>query len=369
MTSSSFNPDWLSAPGGTILDIMDERGLSAKELARSLGLSVERTERLIAGKEAITKDIAVLLARQLGGSESFWLSRESNYRNQVARLQSSGSTMAAKAWLDEIPVKDMQKFGWISPHRRTDETVLACLKYFSVRNVAEWRDKYAQFLSLVSFRTSPTFKSEPGAVIAWLRYGEIASEKIPCRPWNSTGFERSLIQMRRLTRVKTPSVFVPELTRICAANGVALVVTRAPTGCRASGATRFLSARKAMILLSLRYLTDDQFWFTFFHEAGHLLLHGQKALFLEDGSETSLKEEHEANLFAQNILIPPESRAELMSLKPTKESIMKFAVKIGISRGIVTGQLQHQGRLAPSQLNFLKLRYPVEDLEKVLPSL
>jgi HTH-type transcriptional regulator / antitoxin HigA len=365
MNDKTFEPDWLSAPGGTILDVMEERGMSSKELAGLLGYSLERTEKLIAGKEAITRDVAALLSEQVGGSEKFWLSREHNYRNDVARLQSSGSATAAKAWLDELPLKDMQKFGWIPSRARADDNVAACLNYFRVNNVKEWRNKYSQFLSLVSFRTSPTHKSEPGSVIAWLRYGEIKSEEIACRPWNAASFERSLIGMRRLTRKKDPSIFIPDLRKLCAENGVALVVARGPAGCRASGATRFLNDKKAMILLSFRYLADDQFWFTFFHEAGHLLMHSHKALFLEDGSDVSLKEEHEANLFAQNILIPPEVRAEFISLKPNKDSVMKFAVKIGISRGIIVGQLQHQGRLEPSQLNSLKRRYSVEDLKKI----
>ena len=365
MNDKTFEPDWLSAPGGTILDILEERDMSSKELAGLLGYSLERTEKLIAGREAITRDVAALLAERVGGSEKFWLSRENNYRNEVARLQSSGSVTAAKAWLDELPLKDMQKFGWIPSRTRTEENVAACLKYFRVNNVQEWRNKYSQFLSLVSFRTSPTHKSEPGSVIAWLRYGEIKSDEIACRPWNGASFERSLISMRRLTRKKEPSTFIPELRKLCAENGVALVTARGPAGCRASGATRFLSDKKAMILLSFRYLADDQFWFTFFHEAGHLLMHSHKAVFLEDGSEVSLKEEHEANLFAQNILIPPKSRAEFISLGPNKDSVMKFAVKIGVSRGIVVGQLQHHGILQPHQLNFLKRRYSADDLKKI----
>lgn len=365
MNRDAFEPDWLSAPGGTILDVIEQRGMSSKELAALLGYSLERTERLIAGKEAITRDVAILLAEQIGGSEKFWLSREGNYRREVARLQSSGNVTAAKAWLDELPLKDMQKFGWIAPNNSTEDKVAACLDYFGVSNVMEWRTKYSNFLSAVAFRTSPTFKSEPASVITWLRFGEIKSEEISCRAWNATGFERALINMRRLTRKKSPSVFVPELKQMCAEQGVALVVARGPAGCRASGATRFLNDKKAMILLSFRYLSDDQFWFTFFHEAGHLLMHSHKALFLEDGSEVSLKEEHEANLFAKDILIPPESRAEFLSLQPNRSEIMKFAVKIGISRGIVVGQLQHQGILLPSQLNSLKRRYSLEDLKKL----
>lgn len=365
MSDNTFEPDWLSAPGGTILDVIEERGMSSKELSDLLEYSLERTERLLSGRDAITRDVAKLLAERVGGSEKFWISRENNYRNEVARLQSSGNATAARAWLNELPLKDMQTLGWIPTHKNLEENVAACLKYFGVANVKEWRSKYSQFLSAVSFRTSPTFKSEPGAVITWLRFGEIKSETITCHKWDARGFERSLINMRRLTRKKDPALFVPELRKLCADHGVALVIARGPKGCGASGATRFLTDQKAMILLSFRYLTDDQFWFTFFHEAGHLLMHSHKALFLEDGSEVSLKEEHEANLFAQNILIPPEVRAEFLSLKPNKDSVMKFAVKIGIARGIVVGQLQHQRRIEPSQLNFLKRRYTVEDLKRI----
>jgi HTH-type transcriptional regulator / antitoxin HigA len=365
MNEKAFTPDWISAPGGTILDVLEEKGLSSEDFAELIGYTQTRAERLLNGKEAITKDVAQLLAEKIGGSVNFWMSREINYRSEVARLQSAGSITAAKAWLDELPLKDMQKFGWIPSAESIEKNVESCLKFFKVADVKEWRRKYAQVLSAVSFRTSPTFKSEPGAVLAWLRYGEIKSEDINCRPWNSTGFERALINIRRLTRKRDPSLFIPELTKMCSEHGVALVIAQAPAGCSASGATRFLSADKAMILLSFRYRSDDQFWFTFFHEAGHLLLHSHKALFLEDGSEVSLKEEHEANLFAQNILVPPESRTELLMLKPFKIEIMKFAIKIGIARGIVVGQLQHHGKIRADQLNWLKRRYSLEDLKNI----
>jgi HTH-type transcriptional regulator / antitoxin HigA len=362
MHENGFQPDWLSAPGGTILDVLEERGMSAKEFAKLLDYSQQRVEKLLNGREAITKDVAKLLSKRLGGSERFWISRESNYRDEVARLQSTGSTSAAKAWLDELPVADMQKLGWITKAKTNKERVAECLQFFDAADVKEWRSKYAQVLSAVSFRTSPSFKSEPGAVLSWLRYGEKKANRVECNVWSPTGFERSLIAARRLTRHKEPSYFLPLLRNLCAEQGVALVIARTPAGCAASGATRFLTSRKAMILLSFRYLSDDQFWFTFFHEAGHLILHNAKALFLEDGSEVSSKEEHEANLFAENILIPPEARAELLGLRAEKREIIRFSVKVGVSRGIVVGQLQHYGRVDRQKLNWLKRRYKPEDL-------
>jgi HTH-type transcriptional regulator / antitoxin HigA len=365
MSEQRFEPDWLSAPGGTILDVLEERGLSSRELAELLDYSIERAERLIAGKDAITRDVARLLSARIGGSERFWISRESNYRQDIGRLQRNGHPEAARAWLDELPIKDMRRLGVVPASGNSEETLKAALQFFAVADVDEWRRKYSKILSAVNFRTSPTYKSEPGSVLTWLRYGEVRSSEIKTRPWNATSFERALIEIRRLTRAKEPSVFVPILRQLCAEHGVCLVFARPPAGCHASGATRFLTKQKAMILLSFRYLSDDHFWFTFFHEAGHLLLHGDKSFFIEDGSEVSLKEEHEANLFAQSVLIPPEVRAEFLSLAPTRGAVMKFAVKIGIARGIVVGQLQHQGKLKRDQLNYLKRRYTADDLKSL----
>jgi HTH-type transcriptional regulator/antitoxin HigA len=229
--------------------------------------------------------------------------------------------------------------------------------------VLAWRETYRDVLSAVAFRTSLTLDSEPGSVIAWLRHAHLRATRIECKDWNAAAFRERLPNIRELTRYKDPNLFVRELRRICADCGVALVIARAPQGCRASGATQFISPKKAMILLSFRYLSDDQFWFTFFHEAGHFILHNRKALFLEDGSDVTSEEENQANRFSEEILIPDHARQELSGIPINKREIMKFGVRIGISRGIVVGQLQHMGRLRTDQLNWMKLRYTWEKIE------
>src|SRR6185295_9752330 len=106
--------------------------------------------------------------------------------------------------------------------------------------------------------------------------------------------------------------------------GVAVVILRAPAGCRASGATRFLSPEKALLQLSFRYLTDDHFWFTFFHEAGHLLLHGEAGFYLEGEDRTSTIAEEEANEFAAAVLVPPDFKPELLKLKADPTAVIRF---------------------------------------------
>jgi Zn-dependent peptidase ImmA (M78 family) len=147
--------------------------------------------------------------------------------------------------------------------------------------------------------------------------------------------------MRLCAEAGVEAVFVPELPRtgIC-------------------GATRWLAPTKALIQLSLRYKTDDQFWFTFFHEAGHILLHRKKEVFLEQDGEAGAEEEEEAHTFARDLLIPLTDWRRFVSSGQYEASvdIAAFAEAVGVAPGIVVGRLQHDGLIPFSRCNELKRR-------------
>lgn len=351
---NSFLPRWASPPGETISELLIAKRLGLEEFVQLLDITQEKAQALIAGKAVITAHLAHLLEQYLGGSAAFWLNRESQYRRDLSRLHRDASPESE--WPREFPIVDMRKFGWISS--TSDNVAHDLLRFFDVADVTAWREKYRDLIETIAFRTSPAFESELGAVAAWIRQGEHESESIQCERWTPAHFKETLTVIRQLTRQKYPASFLPELRARCAACGVAVVVLRAPAGCHASGATHFLSQDKAMLLLSFRYLSDDHFWFSFFHEAGHLLLHDRTALFVE-GTDVAVDEdeEREANEFAENVLIPAEFRTEMLRLPINGIAVVRFAREIGVSPGIVVGQLQHHGRLTHRQLNNLKRRF------------
>jgi HTH-type transcriptional regulator / antitoxin HigA len=232
----------------------------------------------------------------------------------------------------------------------------ACLDFFDVPDLDAWYARYSRPLEMAAFRTSASFDSQIGSVAAWLRKGEIESTSIECKPWDADGFAAALSKIRPLTRKRNTLHFLPELVRLCANSGVAVAIVRTPAGCRASGSTRFITPTKALLMLSFRYLSDDHFWFTFFHEAGHLLLHGKKALFIE-GDTISSTEETQANEFSARLLVPAELESELKHLPIDRLAIRRFAKTVGVSPGIVLGQLQYRGLARQNQLNSLKTRF------------
>jgi hypothetical protein len=152
-----------------------------------------------------------------------------------------------------------------------------------------------------------------------------------------------------------------ELQRFCASAGVALAYVPEVKGCRACGVTRWLTASKALVQLSDRYKTEDHLWFTFFHEVGHIILHGKKAVFLEEGSSSN-KEEREADRFAREQLIPTlayESWCREIESRFTSANVLAFAEAQGVAAGIVVGRLQHDKMIPFHRLNELKGRVRV----------
>jgi len=361
MADAPFQPDWFSKPGDTLLTLMEHRELTCDALAKKLGRSEATVRGLLAGSVEIDDALAQGLADCVAGTAAFWRSRQSSYSASLARAASAIPQETSSAWLRQFPHRDILNQGWIAKPNKPDDLLQAYLAYFGVVDPIEWAERYAKSLK-VAFRTSPSFKSKSGSLSAWLRRGELEAASMLTARWSPQLLRERIQEMRVLTKAKTPAYFLPRLRKIFADAGVALVFIRAPSGCHASGATRFLTSNKAMIVLSFRYLSDDHFWFTLFHELGHLPLHGSATTFIDGKDNNLTQQEREANEFSAAALIPPARRDELFDLKPRKENVIRFAFSVGVSAGIVVGQLQHHRVIKQNQLNFLKRRFDWEQI-------
>lgn len=356
-----FTPDWVSPPGDTMLDLIEERGWTQAELSNRLGYTEKHVSQLINGKVPLTVDAAQRLERVLGASVDFWLAREADYRKHSARLEAEHAHAQWVSWLDELPVKDLMASGVI-PKVRNDAQhkpglVGACLRFFGVASPEDWRTHYGGMQ--VSFRRSREEQSDLGAISAWLRLGERQAEKLDGPRYDKVRFERTLKQIRALT-CELPEIFEPQMRGLLHAAGVILVLVPAIPRAHVSGVARWLSSNRPLIQLSLYGKTNDKFWFTFFHEAAHILLHAntkeeKRSVFLDDpnASHSNNPQEQEANQWAGDWLVPPEFEIELHQLR-SKDAVVDFAKHIGIHPGVVVGRLQHDGFLQPSWMNDLK---------------
>lgn len=351
----TFEPDWLSPPGESIEESLSDRGWTQAELAVRLNMSPKFVNQLVRGKATLGAETAVALATVIGSTAEFWLRREATYRAGLARCAQLEALVPSVSWLRELPVAAMTRFGWIPKLTRPVDKVAACLRFFGVASVGAWRETYER--PLAAYRKSPAHAQGQGAVAAWLRQAELQAGKIPTGALDLASFERELTELRALTREPDEVVFVPELVRRCARHGVAVVFVPAPEGCRASGATKWLTPNMALLVLSLRHRSDDHLWFTFFHEAFHLIRHGKRLLFLEGLDGLHPGEEQEADKAAADLLVPPNWWSRLADTSLSAATVTRFAEEAGVSAGIIVGRLQHEGRIPHSRLNGLKVRY------------
>jgi HTH-type transcriptional regulator / antitoxin HigA len=358
----TFCPDWISPPGDTIVDLMEERDWSQAELSQRLGFSTKHLNQLIKGKVSLSNEAALRLERVLGSTANFWLNREAKYREHLARLQAQERYASWIGWLDQLPLADLKKAQVIPNEKitKSNKPVLVerLLSFFGIASPEEWQTHYGGMQA--SFRRTRESQSDVGAIVSWLRLGEIEAEKMDTPKYNKPKFEKALKGIRELTTLK-PEKFEPELRRLCYEAGVKLVFVPAVKCAHVSGVARWLNGHSPLIQLSLYGKYNDRFWFTFFHEAAHILLHaGKKSdIFLDDPNNNNQDspEEQEANTWAGEMLIPSAYPQELQSLKSAAE-IKAFASALNIHPGIVVGRMQHEDLLKfATPLNGLKDKF------------
>jgi len=366
---NEYVPESVTPPGATIQDILDEQGMTQVELAERMGRAKEFINRLIHGKDTLSQDVALELERVLGVPARFWNQREHQYREAEARQRERSCLKEFVDWMKEtIPVRDMTNKGWLPACDDEVDQVDAVLDYFGVASPDEWESIWMNPETKAAFRKTLAFASEPGAVAAWLRYGEREAHKRDGASYDKQSFKEALEDIRGLT-TESPDTFEPAMIELCQHVGVALVFTPQVEGAKVSGATRWLTPNLALIQMSLRYKTNDHFWFTFFHEAGHVLLHGKRDIFLE-GSEEEMpaEKEEEANAFAAKTLIPSkEYRPFVEAGNFSMRSVRTFAESLGIAPGIVVGRLQHD-ELVPWGTHLNKLKRSFQWTEDAVPT-
>ncbi len=357
MSKYKFDPDYVVAPGTTLKESIDAHGISQIQLAQRTGLAEKTISQIINGIAPISYDTAGKLELVTGVPAKFWNRRELGYREALSRRKELAALAEHKAWLKEIPLEELVDRGFIEPSQDTGTLVHRVLRFFGVSSVDAWRKTL--LTAAVQYRSNKAKAKYPGSVAAWLRMGELQAQEIDCESFNGQEFRRLLQEEVRELTMASGREWRKRLPELCAQAGVAVVLTREIPRAAVSGAARWLSKKEtALIQISLKFKTDDQLWFSFYHEAGHVLLHGRRELFIDDGVSDETEEEHEANAFARDLLIPPEHTPQLPYLR-SKADIRRFASSIGVSPGIVVGRLQHDfPDIVPhSHCNDLKRKY------------
>ena len=343
-------------PGEILLEELQARNMTQKELAVRLGRPPQAINEIIKGKKAITSDTAVGLESVLGIEAQYWANLERDYQMVLARIRAQQKLAEEVAYLDSYPVKEMIKRGWIEAGREKPSKLKALQEFFGMA-IAEPQ----AIQKAVGFRLSEAARQRTslGALAVWLRQGELEAQQQQSTAYDEDTFRQALIGIRRLTE-QPYEEFIPTISDLCAESGVVFCMVQELPKSGAVGAMRWMKDGRPMIQMSLRHKWADIFWFTFFHEACHVLQRQQRWIVVDfkvpDPELTELEEE--ANTFARDLLIPPDAWAGFCEeVWFNEETVQEFSESVEIAPFIVVGRLQKERKIGFGELVHMKNQY------------
>lgn len=357
---NQYQPDYAVSPGWVLEERLDAQGISHAEFARRCDRSPKLISEIISGKAPIVPQTAFQFEMVLGVDASIWLGIEADYRLYGIRAAADEKAEAAGAWSQSFPVKELVKRGVIRKPVSQGKAVSELLAFFGVASVNAWKMKYENVN--VAFRHSPSFESDRAALTAWLRLTEIDARDQHCDSYDVARFKKALAQVRELTRTPVREA-LKNIRMLFNEAGVALSLVKPLPKTRVSGAAWWVSPGRPVVALSARHKTDDHLWFSLFHEAAHIILHGKKNVYIDRSNGGSDAIETEADQWAGDFLIPATAWDDFVDKGRFRSAdVRRFADEHSIAPGIVVGRLQHKKHIDWSHLNRLKtrLRWPDE---------
>ena len=335
-------------PGATIKEQLIDRGLSQKEFALRMGMSEKHISKLINGDVQLTPEVAVRLEMVLGIPAKFWNKLEATYREKLIKANAENEMDSDKELVKKLPYREMSKNGWVPETREATEKVIYLRKYFEVVNLEIIKDMK---LSKIACRRLAETEKGNLALLAWAQKAKLEARAIETSLIDLKTLKEKLPEIRSMTAMN-PADFCPKLIEMLSGCGIALVFLPHIGGSFLHGAT-FCDGNKIVVGLTVRGKDADKFWFSLFHELGHILL-GH----INQSDGTTDEDEEAADNFAKETLIPTVELNAFTSLNDfSKTSICSFAQKQNILCGIVVGRLQKEGFINYNRCNDLKTKY------------
>lgn len=172
-----ISPDLVIHPGETIYDLLQDRGITQKELALRAGVSEPFLSDVIHGKKDISKGLALGLQYAFGVPSSFWLNLQANYDAEILALKEIDSiTDEERTALNNISevVNYLKQFSYIPDSEIPEQLILDLRKYFHVSNLTGLR----KLVSMSVVRKEDKAAINSDVRVAWFCLSEIQGDAI-----------------------------------------------------------------------------------------------------------------------------------------------------------------------------------------------
>ena len=238
--------------------------------------------------------------------------------------------------------------------RKIDEQIIEVRKFLKVATLSVFKKRDMA----VSFRSASNKISDANVVKAnaMVQIAINNALTFDAPKYNKVKFKQAVDYALSLT--KNHEDFYPLIKNAFLEAGVIFVILPNLPGSKINGATKKLE-KNVMLMVNDRRLNSDTFWFTLFHEIGHII-HGDYGISFE--KESGEKEEIADEYAADSLIDPDEYERFIKDKVFSLGTIKAFADSIDRDPGIVLGRLQNDGlvRYDDCTLQSLRHKYKVK---------
>lgn len=344
---SGLSREMIIHPGETLKEILAEKGMSQLELAVRTGVSPKHISTILNGERNISVSFAKKLEYALNVETEFWLNLQNAYDKELFEFDELNSISEQ----EKLVIKQMKEvFAYLVQNKiipacsLIEQKVLELRKFLNVSNLTA----IPTLVSSGAFRAQTSVAVDEYALFAWQRICEVLAEKIVVK-------EKDLISQKKQVlnsipdikslMFKAPKEFIPQLQKLFSKNGIAFCTVPFFKGVPVQGFIKHTSSNKLIICMTFRQRKADIFWFSLFHELGHLMNGDAKKKFI-DFENVENEQETKADIFAQNSLLNPYQYKQFIEKKDfSLQSIKTFAKKQCVLPCVVIGRLKKEGYL------------------------
>jgi HTH-type transcriptional regulator / antitoxin HigA len=350
---------YVPSPGEIIRDELEARGWAQKDLANIMDRPIQAINEIINAKKEITTETAIELGAAFGTSADYWLNLEKNYRLWLEKKEKEKEETDHIRRRSRIyslaPIRKIQKRGWIKKTRDIVELKKEVCQFFNIDDI--FSDPQ---LCLANFRFSVERGAEEMSVRSWVRRVEQIAETIKVNTFAEEPFDILVDELLSLSYFIEDVAQVPDVLK---KYGINFLILEHLPQTYIDGAA-FWIEKQPTIVLTLRYDRVDSFWFTLFHELGHIKF-GHEVHVDDLSTSKNLSETDQiANQWAvEQLLDHGKFEAFIRENQPrySKQAVEDFAYRIQRHPGIIIGQLQHREEISYATMRMY--------LEKVKPYL
>jgi len=224
-TRYTYQPDYAVHPGETLREKLKELTMTPKEFAIRTGKPVKTISEILNGKSSITFEMAVLFEKVLKISANFWIKKQSNFNEFVAREKHKVEIAKAIDWAKLFPYPQMVKTGLVNATRIAEEKAEELLHFFNISKPSAWENIYLNQQTPVFFRISLKHTKDPYALSALFRMGEIKANSIEAPDFNKTILNSVLPELKNIMVNQTDD-YLLQIQEICLQAGVKVIYAK-----------------------------------------------------------------------------------------------------------------------------------------------